>query len=661
MGNSRALYKAGALGVGFLMLLVGMKVVIGNSNSPVASKTGAPNENKCIQCHGGTAGTGSVSMVFGNNETQYVPGQQYTIQVSTIDPTKVQFGFQITALAGGVGATVGTFTVTNATNTTSQTGTVTGFLRKYVSHRAANGTQNWSFTWTAPATDIGPITFFLVGLAANDNNSDTGDKVYSTTFTITATPPPAPIAFFTTTDTNICEATSVVFADQSTNSPSSYAWFFPGGVPSTSNIANPNVLYAAPGSYDVTLIVSNVSGSDTLFLPNHMVVNAAPTLGSLPNSTSCFAGNDGSINLSPTGAAPFTFAWSNGATVEDISGLTAGGYTVTVTDINGCTSTATYTVNEPSQISLAFTSQSANCGQSNGSATVTPTGGVGPYTFLWSSSATSATTSGLNAGSYDVTVTDANGCQMIGSTGVSNIGAPSGTTSVTDPTCNGDQDGAIDLTIAGGQAPFTYQWSTGASTEDLSGLSAGSYSVTVTSSDGCVLSQVVVVEEPALLTTTVASTPEMAGNDGSATVTPVGGNGGYSYLWSNGETTATITNLAAGTYSVTVKDSLGCSTTANVTVSLVISVAGAIERDPFTVGPNPFGDYIQLKPTISTYGKFVVHLVDIKGRIVYANEVYAQGSNPIRLEPGSLPAGIYLLKIHTAKGDMVRKLMHTNF
>ncbi len=661
MGKLNLVQKVGLLGVCFFMLLVGLKVVIGNSNSPVASKTGAPNENKCIQCHGGTAGTGSVSMVFGNNETQYVPGQQYTIQVSTIDPTKVQFGFQITALAGGIGATVGVFAVTNTANTTTQTGTVTGFLRKYVSHRAANSTQNWTFNWTAPPTDIGPITFFLVGVGANDNNSDTGDKVYSTTFTITATPPPPPVASFTATDTNICEATSVQFTDQSTNSPSTYSWIFAGGTPSNSNLSNPTVVYAAPGSYDVTLIVGNVSGSDTLFFPNHIVVNAAPQLGSIPNSASCFGGNDGAINLTASGAAPFSYAWSNGVTIEDPSGLAAGAYSVTVTDANGCFSTATYTVNEPTQITLAFSTQSANCGQSNGSATSIPTGGVGPYTYLWSNLDTLATATGLNAGTFDVTVTDANGCQMVGSVGVSNLGAPSGSSAVTDVTCSGDQDGAVDLTIAGGVGPFTYQWSTGASTEDISGLAAGSYSVTVTSSDGCVLSQVITVEEPALLLTTVSSTPEMAGNDGSATVTPTGGNGGYSYLWSNGETSATISNLAAGTYSVTVTDSLGCSTSTNVNVSLIISVAGSVVKDPFTVGPNPFNEFIQLTPTISTYGKFIVHLVDIKGRIVYANEIYAKGSSPIRLEPGTLPTGIYLLKVHTAKGDMIRKLMHTNF
>lgn len=650
--------KIGGPALAFLLLVACIQLLIGNASQPPVAKTGAPNENKCNQCHQGTAGTGSVSMVFGNNETQYVPGQVYTISVNVTDATKTRFGFQVTALAGGVGASVGTMTVTNSANTVLRTGTVTGFSRKYMCHKAANGTQNWTFTWTAPPTDIGPITFFLVGVGANNNNNDTGDKVYSTTFNVTAVPPSPPIAAFAATDTNICRGTAVSYNDQSANSPSSYSWIFPGGSPSNSTDPNPVVVYTTPGNYNVTLIVTNVSGSDTLVLPNHIVVNDLPLLSALPGSTSCADGNDGSINLSITGAGPHTFAWSDGSTGEDPSGLTPGDYTVTVTDANGCTASGTYNVSEPAAITMTFSTQSANCGQSNGTATVTPSGGVGGYTYLWSSGATSATASNLAAGSYDVTVTDANGCQMIGTTALSNSNAPTGTSVSVNPTCNGDSDGSVDLTVTGGMPPYAFQWSTGATTEDISGVGAGTYSVTVTSSDGCILSQVLTLTEPAALTTTVSSTPEMSGNDGSATVTPSGGNGGYAYLWSNGQTTQTATGIAAGTYSVTVTDSLGCHTTASVNVSLVISVASEVHREPFTIGPNPFSDWILLTPTVTTYGRFTVHLVDMQGRVVYAEQMDARGSAPVRIQVGSIPSGIYFLKVNTAKGDMTRKLFH---
>lgn len=659
MGTS-ATRKATIIGIGFLGLLISMKIAIGNSASPPVSKTGAPNENKCIQCHQGTAGTGSVSMVFGNNETQYVPGQQYTIQVSTLDPTRTRFGFQVTALAGGVGATVGTFSLINTANTVTQTATVSGSLRRYVAHKSANSNQNWSFNWTAPPTDVGPITFFLVGVAANNNNGSTGDKVYSTTFDITAVPPPPPVANFSASSTSMCAESAVTFTDLSTHSPTGYQWLFPGGTPSNSTASNPTVVYFTPGTYDVTLIASNASGADTLSIPQYIIVSALPQLAGLPSSTSCFEGGDGSINVTASGTAPFSYAWSHGSSAEDPSGLSAGTYVVTVTDANGCTAFASYTVNEPAQISLNFSSQSANCGQFNGSATVTATGGVGGYTYLWGNGNTTATASNLAAGAHDVTVTDANGCQATGAVAVSNVGAPTGTTAVTNPTCNGDSDGAIDLSITGGVSPFSFQWSTGATTEDIAGLSSGTYSVTVTSFDGCVLSQVVTVQAPPILAASVSSTPEMAGADGTATVTPVGGNGGYTYLWSDGQTTSTATHLSAGTYTVTVTDSMGCTITETVNVSLVISVGGSIRSDPFTIGPNPFHDHLTLQPTVSIHGKFVVHLVDIKGRIVYASELYAQGSLPVRVEPGPLPGGIYLLLVHTAKGDMTRKLIHTS-
>jgi PKD repeat protein len=652
------LQRAGLMALGFLSILIVSQIVFGNAAAPPAGKSGAPGENKCLQCHGGTAGTGSLSMVFGNNETQYVPGQVYAISVNVTDATKLRFGFQITALAGGVGATVGTFALTNTTTTSSQTATVTGHLRKYVSHRSANATQNWSFNWTAPATDIGPITFFLVGLASNNSNSSAGDKVYSLTSTITAVPPPPPVAAVSVTDTSACVGTAVTFEDQSTNSPSTHTWSFPGGTPSTSTAANPSVVYAVSGFYDVTLITGNVTGADTITLTSYIHVYDLPVIIALPTPTSCFGGDNGRINLTATGAGGFTYAWSNGTTAEDPTNLVAGSYTVTVTDQNGCSNTANFIVAEPTEVTLLLSSQPADCGISDGSVMVSPSGGVGPYQYLWSTGDTNATAFNVGAGSYDVTVHDANGCQQIGTVGVSNTGAPSGAASAVEPTCNGDIDGSIDLVVTGGTAPYTYQWSNGASTQDLTGLPAGTYTVTVTSADGCVLTQVVTLNEPTLLTTTVGSTPEISGDDGTATVTVAGGNGGYSYLWSNGQTGATATGLSAGTYSVTVTDSLGCNTSTTVNVSLVISVAGPLTQELFTVGPNPFNDFMTLTPNVTIYGRFTVHLIDIEGRIVFGAALDAKGAAPVRFSPGPLPNGVYLLMIHTAKGDLHKKVIH---
>lgn len=161
------LKRMGLTAFAFMIVLVVMQIAFGNASAPPAGKTGSPGENRCTQCHSGTAGTGSVSMVFGNNETQYVPGQVYTITTNVTDATKSRFGFQMTALAGGAGPTVGVFAVTNTGNTSAQTATISGSLRKYMGHKSANSNQNWSFQWTAPATDVGPITFFLVADSLN--------------------------------------------------------------------------------------------------------------------------------------------------------------------------------------------------------------------------------------------------------------------------------------------------------------------------------------------------------------------------------------------------------------------------------------------------------------------------------------------------------------
>ena len=569
-----------AAGLTFALVCVWMQIAIGNASNPPASKTGAPNENTCIQCHGGTAGTGSTSMIFGANETQYVPGQTYTIQVNVTDATKLRFGYEITALAGGVGASVGTFTVTNINQTRLLSGTVTGFSRTYVSHRSASSVQNWSFDWTAPPTDIGPITFFLSGVAANNNNNDNGDKVYATSFTISAVPPPAPVASFGFSQNNLCPGESITFSDSSSHA-ATYQWTFPGGNPASSTLANPIVNYANPGIYSAQLIVSNVTGSDTLLIDSFITVNSPPTMAALSNPASCFGGSDGSLLLTVSGTSGFSYLWSNGSTSANPTGLQAGSYSVTVTDGNGCTASSTFVVGEASEIQLTTNSSPASCGTADGIASVSASGGTPGYTYLWSNGATGASADSLLAGVYSVTVTDSNGCQQTSSVPVSNTGAPTGTVMASPVACFGDANGEIDLTVIGGVQPYSYLWSTGDTTEDLTGLLPGTYSVTVNSADGCILTELGIVTEPAALQIGLSTLPEINGNDGSISANIQGGTAPFSYLWSNGSTDSTISGLSAGTYSLTVTDARGCTKTETATVFLTVSAVGALEEELF--------------------------------------------------------------------------------
>jgi muramidase (phage lysozyme) len=195
----------------------------------------------------------------------------------------------------------------------------------------------------------------------------------------------------------------------------------------------------------------------------------------------------GAINITVSnGTLPYTYLWSNGAITEDISGLPAGTYNVTVTDANGCSTSSTSivaTVNSPITVTPAVTN--TICTASLGVINITVSNGTAPYTYLWSNGAITEDISGLPAGTYTVTVTDANGCSTSSTSIVATVNSPiTVTPSVTNTICTASL-GAINITVSNGTAPYTYLWSNGAITEDISGLPAGTYTVTVTDANGC--------------------------------------------------------------------------------------------------------------------------------------------------------------------------------
>ena len=198
--------------------------------------------------------------------------------------------------------------------------------------------------------------------------------------------------------------------------------------------------------------------------------------------------------MTVTGSAPFTYAWADGATTEDRSNLNAGTYTVTVTNSQGCTATAIATVNGPTAaLSLSATMTNVLCnGASTGAIDLSVTGGTAGYTYLWSNGATTQDISGVQAGNYSVTVTDANGCTAVLNKTLTQPAAIALSTTLTHPTCPPPiSDGAIDLSVSGGAMPYTYDWNNDGledpddDTQDLTGLQAGTYTVIVTDAIGC--------------------------------------------------------------------------------------------------------------------------------------------------------------------------------
>lgn len=342
--------------------------------------------------------------------------------------------------------------------------------------------------------------------------------------------------------------------------PYTYLW---SNGNTTSSISNVNA-----GSY--TLTITDANGCQQTAIATISDQNGPSASISSSSNANCNGSNSGSATLTVTsGTAPFTYLWSNGQTTSTANNLGAGNYSVTVTDVNGCISTASTLISQPSAISTTITSNNSSCGNSNGSASLNVSGGVSPYTYQWSSGGTSSTENNLAAGSYSVTVTDANGCTFNQNLSINdNTGPSAAIASVNNANCNGGNNGSASVSVSSGTAPFTYSWSNGNTTALANNLSAGNYSVTVTDVYGCVATATVNISQPSAITATSSSANSNCGSsNGSANVTVTGGIAPYTYLWSTGGNTNSISNVPAGSYSVTITDDNGCTLLQNTSIS----------------------------------------------------------------------------------------------
>ncbi|MBK8847548.1 MAG: T9SS type A sorting domain-containing protein [Bacteroidetes bacterium] len=356
------------------------------------------------------------------------------------------------------------------------------------------------------------------------------------------------------------DGTASVIASGGT-APYSYQW--------SNGATTSSITGMATGIYTATVTDANGCTSEcsaTVNQPASAVIAAVSS-----TDATCGLAN-GTASVSVTGGtAPYTYLWSNGSTDASISGLAAGSYTVTVTDAHGCTTENTVVVNSgPSSVSCSVSSTPALCGKCNGTATVTAINGTAPYTYVWSNGSTDATATGLCAGTYTVVVTDANGCSSSSCSVV--VGSQNQQLSCsitkTNVSCYGGNDGSATVNVNGNGAPYTYVWSNGATTQTITNLTFGFYTVTVTSSGGCTTKCIICIFEPTSLSCNTSSTDATCGScDGTASVTATGGKPGYTYLWSNGQVGANATNLCAGLYTVTVTDKNGCTTECNAVVS----------------------------------------------------------------------------------------------
>jgi len=320
---------------------------------------------------------------------------------------------------------------------------------------------------------------------------------------------------------------------------------------------------------------------DFLSCSNALTVNPQST-----PVTSC-VGCDGTAGVTLVGGTgPFTYSWSPGGwTTANVTNLCAGTYTVTITDQLSCSPPTTVAITVGATVptlTIVPTQTNVACfGQCNATASVTVSGGTPGYTYNWLPSGGSGpSATGLCAGVYTVDIADQGGCTETVTFTITEPPALSATTSSTPAAC-GNNNGAASVTPSGGAGGYTYVWSPlGGNASTAPNLNAGTYTCVITDVNGCSISPTVNVASTGGLASNVAGTDALCfGGTGSATMTPVGGNPGYTYIWSpSGGTGATATGLPAGTYTCVVTDASGCSSTSAVIISeptqLTVSSAG---------------------------------------------------------------------------------------
>jgi gliding motility-associated-like protein len=550
----------------------------------------------------------------------------YTLTVRT-GGCEPQWDTAIAILTGGGG---GGLTLTPDSTSTLCSGS-TGTAGVTVT----GGTSPYTYLWTPGSATTSSITGLSAGtycVKVTDKNGCKDSTCISVTSASSLAVTTGPII---SVSCNGGSNGSIVSTPSGGTPAYTYAWTPSGQITATAT-------GLSAGTYTITVTDANgciATASAVITQPTPVVA----TIGAITN-VSCNGGANGSTSASGSGGTPpYFYSWTSGSTTSNATGLSAGTYTVTVTDINGCTGTASATITQPTPITATTSSVAASCGVGNGTATVTPAGGTGTYTYLWNPTGqTTSTATGLTAGTYSVTITDANGCTLTTSVVVTTASTLTATiTGSANVLCNGGTTGGATVTAAGGTPAYTYAWTPGGNSNSAAtGLSAGTYTITVTDANGCTATASVIITQPPLLTVTTAAPTNVlcnGGTTGSDVATAGGGATPYTYSWNTipVQTSSGATGLSAGTYTVTVTDANGCTATANTTITQPIAITLTTAGFPTTCNGGNDG-----QATVIPAG----------GTTPYA---YSWTNGATKANASNLTAGSYTVTVTDANGCSV--------
>jgi gliding motility-associated-like protein len=468
----------------------------------------------------------------------------------------LQYGETISSLPCGISSSTSvTNVVCRGQSTGSATLTVTG----------STGTP--VITWN-PGGNTGPTISNKPAGTYTYTYTD-ADPAHNFNGSVTITEPPSTLTAQMTTTAIACPGTNsgqaVASVTAGGTSPYNYSW-------SPAQTNSPVASNLAPGPYSVTITDANtctatatgtVSGIASLNVTFTTIID------------SCYLSNKGSAFSHVTGGTPpYTYAWNNFVNDTANVHISAGTYTLTVTDFNGCSVSAQATITGPAApVTRVVTKTQILCaGQSTGSINLAVSGGTGSYTYVWNPNTLSGpNNTGLAAGIYSYTVSDIYGCRVTGDDTLTQPAtALTATSSHTNVTCPGANNGTLTLTVGGGTPPYSFLGNpVPAGTTVVPGRAAGTYAGNVTDANGCTVAVSETITEPGPQSLTVSNTNEPCNGATSATASAnfVNATGAVNYSWTGGLTGPNQSNLSPGTYNITATDANLCSVTGTVTVT----------------------------------------------------------------------------------------------
>ncbi len=388
-------------------------------------------------------------------------------------------------------------------------------------------------------------------------------------------------------------------------------------------------------------------------------VNPLPIAAITSSNISCNGLTNGSANANiSSGTAPFTYSWSGGQTTQNIGGLGVGAVTYTVTDSKGCKANASTNITQPTALTVANSNTTqALCNQANGTASVTINGGTSPYNYSWNTlpAQLTANANSLTPGSWVLTTTDNKGCVITTTVTISGATTASNVAIKNNITCNGLANGSATVTSTPPSiGPFTYQWSTGATTSVISSLTGGVKSVTVTDVNGCKTFTNVNIINPSAIVLGASSTNASCGTcaDGSAIVLASGGTGAYTYTWSPaGGNTDTPSGLVPACYTVSVADVNNCIATTTTCVSFASNIGVNVLNNILNIYPNPTNGILTIKLVGLTYNYFVYNAV---GQIILNKQ---NNENISELNLSTFARGVYVVKLESNGQHIFKKIV----